>query len=116
MFLPYSRLLRFAYHHRNYFAECLYISQFREYVFTGVRASMADAFDDSPVVIAELPHIKLFGKWSSEDVNHSDMSLAVSVYTSTQWGIKKHTPNFFSQLLRYLIHFEKKLICIVLDQ
>jgi len=41
---------------------------------------MADAFDDSPVVIAELPHIKLFGKWSSEDVNHSDMSLAVSVY------------------------------------
>lgn len=42
---------------------------------------MADAFDDSPVVIAELPHIKLFGKWSSEDVNHSDMSLAVSVFT-----------------------------------
>jgi len=40
---------------------------------------MADAFDDSPVVMAELPHIKLFGKWSSEDVNHSDMSLAVSV-------------------------------------
>jgi len=38
---------------------------------------MVDAFDDSPVVIAELPHIKLFGKWSSEDVNHSDMSLAV---------------------------------------
>ena len=40
---------------------------------------MADAFDDSPVVIAELPQIKLFGKWSSEDVNHSDMSLAVSL-------------------------------------
>jgi len=39
---------------------------------------MADAFDDSPVVIAELPQIKLFGKWSSEDVNHGDMSLAVS--------------------------------------
>jgi len=45
---------------------------------TGVKPAMADAFDDSPVVIAELPQIKLFGKWSSEDVNHSDMSLAVS--------------------------------------
>jgi len=44
-----------------------------------VKPAMADAFDDSPVVIAELPHIKLFGKWSSEDVNHSDMSLAVSL-------------------------------------
>jgi hypothetical protein len=40
---------------------------------------MADAFDDAPVQVAELPHIKLFGKWSSEDVNHSDMSLAVSL-------------------------------------
>ena len=40
---------------------------------------MADAFDDSRVEIAELPQIKLFGKWSSEDVNHSDMSLAVSL-------------------------------------
>jgi len=46
---------------------------------TGVKPRMADAFDDSPVVIAELPQIKLFGKWSSEDVNHSDMSLAVSL-------------------------------------
>lgn len=44
---------------------------------TVVKSTMVDAFDDSPVVIAELPHIKLFGKWSSEDVNHSDMSLAV---------------------------------------
>ena len=40
---------------------------------------MADAFDDAPVAIAELPQIKLFGKWPSEDVNHSDMSLAVSI-------------------------------------
>jgi hypothetical protein len=39
---------------------------------------MADAFDDAPVAIAELPQIKLFGRWPSEDVNHSDMSLAVS--------------------------------------
>jgi len=43
---------------------------------------MADAFDDAPVAIAELPQIKLFGKWPSEDVNHSDMSLAVSIFTS----------------------------------
>jgi len=48
-----------------------------------VKPAMADAFDDSPVVIAELPHIKLFGKWSSEDVNHSDMSLAVSYYNTS---------------------------------
>jgi hypothetical protein len=40
---------------------------------------MADAFDDTPGAIAELPQIKLFGKWASEDVNHSDMSLAVSI-------------------------------------
>lgn len=29
---------------------------------------------------AELPEIKLFGRWSCDDVNVSDMSLAVSVY------------------------------------
>lgn len=28
---------------------------------------------------AELPEIKLFGRWSCDDVNVSDMSLAVSV-------------------------------------
>lgn len=28
---------------------------------------------------AELPEIKLFGRWSCDDVNVSDMSLAVSI-------------------------------------
>lgn len=32
----------------------------------------------APVVTAELPDIKLFGKWSCDDVQVSDMSLQVS--------------------------------------
>lgn len=32
----------------------------------------------APVVNAELPDIKLFGKWSCDDVQVSDMSLQVS--------------------------------------
>lgn len=31
---------------------------------------------------AELPEIKLFGRWSCDDVHVSDMSLAVSTYTA----------------------------------
>jgi len=32
----------------------------------------------APVVAAELPDIKLFGRWSCDDVQVSDMSLQVS--------------------------------------
>lgn len=32
----------------------------------------------APVVNAELPDIKLFGRWSCDDVQVSDMSLQVS--------------------------------------
>lgn len=32
----------------------------------------------APVVTAELPDIKLFGRWSCDDVQVSDMSLQVS--------------------------------------
>ena len=31
----------------------------------------------APAIVAELPEIKLFGKWSCEEVNISDMSLQV---------------------------------------
>lgn len=34
----------------------------------------------APVVTAELPDIKLFGKWSCDDVQVSDMSLQVSYH------------------------------------
>jgi len=38
------------------------------------------AVDDAPVVTApEVPDIKLFGKWSTEDVQVSDISLTVSL-------------------------------------
>lgn len=38
------------------------------------------AVDDAPVVSApEVPDIKLFGKWSTEDVQVSDISLTVSI-------------------------------------
>lgn len=37
------------------------------------------AVDDAPVELApEVPDIKLFGKWSTEDVQVSDISLTVS--------------------------------------
>ena len=38
-----------------------------------------DNWDDAgQAQVADLPEIKLFGKWSSEDVQVSDISLAVS--------------------------------------
>ena len=39
----------------------------------------ADVDDDlAPLALSELPDIKLFGRWSCDDVHVSDMSLAVS--------------------------------------
>lgn len=34
--------------------------------------------DLAPLQLSELPDIKLFGRWSCDDVHVSDMSLAVS--------------------------------------
>lgn len=45
-----------------------------------------ETFDDSPVggvtqaQIAELPEIKLFGRWSCDDVQVNDISLQVCTY------------------------------------
>ena len=47
-----------------------------------VSVIMADDWgvDESPVVVApEVQDIKLFGKWSADDVQVSDISLTVSV-------------------------------------
>jgi len=47
-----------------------------------VSAIMSDDWgvDESPVVVApEVQDIKLFGKWSTDDVQVSDISLTVSV-------------------------------------
>ena len=41
------------------------------------RATMTDNWDEPAPVVAELPEIKLFGKWSTEDVQVSDISLTV---------------------------------------
>ena len=41
---------------------------------------MADWEDPAQTQVAELPEIKLFGKWSSEDVQVSDISLAVRIH------------------------------------
>ena len=38
---------------------------------------------DEPAAVAEVPEIQLFGKWSSDDVQVSDISLTVSmIYAS----------------------------------
>ena len=36
-------------------------------------------WDEPAPVVAELPEIKLFGKWSTDDVQVSDISLTVSI-------------------------------------
>ena len=42
---------------------------------------MAENWDEPAAAqVAELPEIKLFGKWSSEDVQVADISLAVSLH------------------------------------
>lgn len=55
---------------------------------------MADTFAEgdghglfAPVASAELPEIKLFGKWSTDDVQVSDISLTVSTNKSTTFGV-----------------------------
>lgn len=44
-------------------------------LFTG---TMTENWDE-PAPAVELPEIKLFGKWSSDDVQVSDISLTVSL-------------------------------------
>ncbi len=41
----------------------------------------------APIVSAELPDIKLFGRWSCDEVQVSDMSLQVS--QNTRWILQK---------------------------
>lgn len=41
---------------------------------------------------AELPEIKLFGRWSCDDVNVSDMSLAVSFQSLHSFREFTHSP------------------------
>ena len=49
-------------------------------MFVSVIMSDEWGVDESPVVVApEVQDIKLFGKWSTDDVQVSDISLTVSV-------------------------------------
>ena len=41
-------------------------------------AETTENWDDQTAPVAEPPEIKLFGKWSTEDVQVSDISLTVS--------------------------------------
>ena len=40
---------------------------------------MTENWDTDPVPVAELPEVKLFAKWSADDVQVSDISLTVSI-------------------------------------
>ena len=42
---------------------------------------MTENWDESGPVVAEIPEIKLFAKWSSDDVQVSDISLTVRFMT-----------------------------------
>lgn len=42
-------------------------------------SKMSETWEDTaPVAASEIPEIKLFGRWSSDDVQVSDISLTVS--------------------------------------
>lgn len=67
---------------------------------------------------AELPEIKLFGRWSCDDVNVSDMSLAVSVpkAISTCFVSSKnvYSNNIFYSHLRIRITLQLKKSTLVI--
>lgn len=48
----------------------------------GETAVVATEYDDDNVIAPayELPEVKLFGRWSCDDVHVADMSLAVCLY------------------------------------
>jgi hypothetical protein len=49
-------------------------------VFYFIAGKGMESWDESAApTVAELPEIKLFGKWSTEDVQVSDISLTVSI-------------------------------------
>ena len=64
---------------------------------------MAESWDDSAPAaqVAELPEIKLFGKWSSEDVQVSDISLTVSVLHVT-FNLKSMSYPGFLKLFSFI--------------
>ena len=45
---------------------------------------MTESWDEPAPTTAELPEIKLFGKWSSDEVQVSDISLTVSIVIATR--------------------------------
>lgn len=49
---------------------------------------------DEPAPAVELPEIKLFGKWSSDDVQVSDISLTVSLDGLQGKNIPRYDRNF----------------------
>lgn len=50
---------------------------------------MTENWDESGPVVAEIPEVKLFDKWSSDDVQVSDISLTVSNVIPTILSLDK---------------------------
>ena len=46
-------------------------------------------WDEQIAAVPEIPEIKLFGKWSSDDVQVSDISLTVSVVSFKAFLLQK---------------------------
>lgn len=68
-----------------------------------------ESWEESTPVVAELPEIKLFGKWSTEDVQVSDISLTVSTcifFNRKMLLIKSDMLNFCFFTGHYLIVLE----------
>lgn len=70
------------------------------------------AADDAPVVVApEVQDIKLFGKWSTDDVQVSDISLTVS---GSSMCVYVRELNFFNINWPPNLHFEGT-VCMLLS-
>ena len=48
---------------------------------------MTESWDEPAPTTAELPEIKLFGKWSSDEVQVSDISLTVSIVLDSPFSL-----------------------------
>lgn len=66
-------------------------------------AEDAPAVTAGTVTVAELPEVKLFGKWSTDDVQVSDISLTVRYYIdclfNMLWFVAIYNPSSFQVVI-----------------
>ncbi|XP_069121315.1 small ribosomal subunit protein uS7 [Argopecten irradians] len=72
---------------------------------------MAESWDEPAPVTAELPEIKLFGKWSSDDVQVSDISL--TDYIAVKEKYAKYLPHSSG---RYQVKRFRKAQCPIVER